>query len=109
VTGSEALPEFSGEGGEMVQQRFPREFLLAELRRVGSILGKIPGMDEFQRESKVSPVTVSKRFGGWKKALASAGFDPQKARLTYQDIEMVEELRRVASHSCGSKSLMAYG
>lgn len=61
------------------------------------MLGKIPSMDEFQNESKVSPVTLAKRFGGWKKALLSAGFDPQKARLTYQDIEMVEELKRVAS------------
>jgi very-short-patch-repair endonuclease len=54
-------------------------------------------MDEFQRESKVSPGTLVKRFGGWKQALSSAGFDPQKARLTYQDIEIMEELKRVAS------------
>ncbi len=81
----------------MAQQRYPREYLLAELRRVARLLGKIPSMDEFRRESKVSPVTVATRFGGWKKALASAGFDPKKAGLTYQDIEMVEELRRVAS------------
>ncbi|MGO8927419.1 MAG: homing endonuclease associated repeat-containing protein [Limisphaerales bacterium] len=81
----------------MAQQRYPREYLLAELRRVGSILDKIPSMDEFRRESKTSPVTAAKQFGGWKKGLASAGFDPQKARLTYQDIEMVEELRRVSN------------
>lgn len=54
-------------------------------------------MDEFQRESKISPVTLAKRFGGWKQALSSAGLDPQKARFTYQDIEMIEELKRVAA------------
>jgi hypothetical protein len=42
----------------MTQQRFPREFLLSELRRVGRIVGKIPTMDEFQQESNVSPVTM---------------------------------------------------
>ena len=81
----------------MSHQKFPREYLLAELRRVGSILGKIPSMTEFRRESKVSPVTLAKRFNGWEQALASAGFDPKKARFTYQDIDMVEELRRIAS------------
>lgn len=81
----------------MSHQKFPREYLLAELRRVGSILGKIPSMTEFRRESKVSPVTLAKRFNGWEQALASAGFDPKKARFTYQDIDMVEELRRMAS------------
>lgn len=54
-------------------------------------------MDDFRRESRVAPETLVKRFGGWRKALQAAGFDPVKAQLTYQDSELLDELRRVAS------------
>lgn len=54
-------------------------------------------MDDFRRESKVAPETLVKRFGGWRKALYGAGFDPVKAQLTYQDWELLDELKRVAS------------
>ena len=78
-------------------RRFPREFLVAELRRVGRLLGKIPSMEEFDRESQIAAVTLVKRFGGWKQALASAGFDPSRARYTHSDLDLLEELRRVAA------------
>jgi very-short-patch-repair endonuclease len=82
----------------MVQARkYPRDFLLAELKHAAKVLGKIPTMEEFRQESKVSPETLVKRFKGWKGALSSAGFDPSKERLTYQDIDMIEELKRVAN------------
>jgi len=85
---------------ERVQTRkYPRDFLLAELKRVGRVLGKIPTMQEFRREGSMSPETLAARFKGWRGALSSAGFDPRKARLTYQDIDLLEELRRVASSS----------
>ena len=80
----------------MEGRKYPREFLLAEIRRVAKVLGKIPTMSEFRKESKVSPATAAVRFKGWKGALSSAGFDPEKARFTYDDIELLEELRRVA-------------
>jgi len=53
-------------------------------------------MPDFDKHSEVAAVTIAKRFGGWKEALSSAGFDPKKARLTYQDTELIEELRKVA-------------
>lgn len=53
-------------------------------------------MEDFDRESKVAAVTLAKRFGGWKRALESAGFDPSKARYTYSDLDLLEELQRVA-------------
>ena len=81
----------------MESRKYPRDFLVAELKRVARALGKIPTMEEFQRESDISPVTLVKRFKGWKGALSSAGFDPLKERLTYQDIGMIEDLRRVAN------------
>jgi len=77
-------------------RKVPREFLLTELRRVAKLVGKIPTMQEFRTESRVSPETLALRFKGWKGALASAGFDPSKLRLTYDDLELIEELRRVA-------------
>lgn len=80
----------------MPNQKFPRDFLLAELKRVARELGKIPSIAEFREHAKVAPETLVKRFGSWSKTLESAGFDPKKARLTYQDVDMVEELRRVA-------------
>jgi very-short-patch-repair endonuclease len=78
-------------------QKFPRDFLLAELKRVARDLGKPPTVKEFRASATVAPETLVNRFGSWSKALASAGFDPAKHRLTYQDMELVEELRRVAS------------
>lgn len=80
----------------MPQQKFPREFLLAELKRVASEAGKIPSLEDFRRLATVSPETLVTRFGSWSAALQSAGFDPQKARLTYQDLDLIEELQRVA-------------
>lgn len=70
---------------------------MSELKRVASLLGKIPTMDEFNKESNISPVTLAKRFNGWKGALESAGFDPKKSRLTYHEIELIEELKKVAT------------
>jgi very-short-patch-repair endonuclease len=81
----------------METRKYPRDFLLAELKRVAKLVGKVPTMKEFDQESQLSPVTLAKRFGGWKGALQSAGFDPQKERLTYLDIDMIEELKRVAN------------
>jgi very-short-patch-repair endonuclease len=77
-------------------KRYPREFLLSELKAVAKKLGKIPTMEEFRAESSVSPVTLAKRFNGWKKALQSAGFDPSKERFLYDELEFIEELQRVA-------------
>ncbi len=77
-------------------RKYPREFLVSEIKRVARLLGKIPTREEFRSESKVSPVTVAKRFGGWTSALSSAGFDPGKARLTYTDLELLGEFQRLA-------------
>jgi hypothetical protein len=77
----------------MASQRFPRDFLIAELKRVARLVGGIPSMDDFRRESRVAPETLVKRFGGWRNAVSSAGFDLAKARLIYQNSELIEELR----------------
>lgn len=81
----------------MEKKKYPRDFLLTELKRVAKLLGKIPTMDEFNQKSDIAAVTLAKRFNGWNSALSSAGFDPKKSRLTYQDIDMIEELKRIAN------------
>lgn len=53
-------------------------------------------MEDFRRESEIAPETLVKRFGGWRKALSCAGFDPSKAQLLYQDSDLLDELKRVA-------------
>lgn len=77
-------------------RKFPREYLLGELKRVARLVQDVPSMEDFRRASKVAPETLVKRFGGWRKALSCAGFDPAKAQLTYQDNDLIAEVKRVA-------------
>ena len=77
-------------------RRFPREFLVAEIKRVARIVGDMPTMTQFEKHSDVSAVTLVKRFKGWKNALASAGFDSSGIRTTYDEQDLKAELIRVA-------------
>jgi hypothetical protein len=80
----------------MEGRRYPREYLVAEVKRVALLVGEMPSMSQFDEHSKIAAVTVEKRFKGWKNALASAGFDPAKTRVKYDDQELKDELVRVA-------------
>lgn len=79
----------------MEGRRFPREYLVAEIKRVARIVGEMPKMNQFDEHSKVAAVTVAKRLNGWKNALAAAGFDSSKARTKYDDQELKDEMHRV--------------
>ena len=46
----------------MKGHRYPREFLVAEIKRVARIVCEIPSMRQFDEHSKVAAVTVEKRF-----------------------------------------------
>jgi very-short-patch-repair endonuclease len=81
----------------MESNRYPRDFLVAEIKRVAKIVGEMPKMLQFEEHSEVAVVTVSKRFKGWKNALAAAGFDPTKTRTRYDEQELKNELTRVAA------------
>lgn len=83
--------------------------MLAELKRVAKALGKIPTRQEFDKQSEISSETLAKRFKGWKNALSSAGFDPLKLRIKYQDSEMIEELKRVANQLGRTPSCTEFG
>jgi hypothetical protein len=75
------------------------EAILNEIRRVAQVV-RHPTLSrtEFRKHSRVSPTTISRRFGGWEKALAVAGlgsrFDASNKPIS--EDEVVAELQRVA-------------
>ena len=91
--------------------------LLEELRRVAALV-KSPVLtrSEFDRHSKASASLITRRFGGWGKALAHAGLaerfsgTPEARRTlihgarTFSDEELLAELRAVA-HKLGTRSV----
>ncbi|MGH9428927.1 MAG: homing endonuclease associated repeat-containing protein, partial [Terriglobia bacterium] len=77
-------------------RRFPREYLVAEVKRVARIVGEAPTMGQFDEHSKIAAVTLAKRFKGWRNALSAAGFDPTLVRLAYEERELCNELVRVS-------------
>lgn len=80
----------------MESRRYPRDFLVSEIKRVARIVGEMPKMRQFEEHGEVAAVTVAKRFRGWKNALAAAGFDSSKARTKIDDQDLKNELTRVA-------------
>lgn len=78
-------------------RKYPREYLVAEIKRVARIVGDMPTMEQFEQNSEIAAVTLAKRFKGWRNALASAGFDSTAARTEFDDQELREELKRVAT------------
>ncbi len=98
---------------------FSDESIIRELQRVAALEPRAPftyGM--LQRLGRVSPCTVSRRFGGWKRALQQAGLlDRWSGRLAtqkmrsqdakrYSNTDLLAELRRVAAR-LGTASLTA--
>ena len=74
-------------------------YLLEEVRRVAEIVGK-PWLTgpELSRHSKINVHSITRRFGGWRAALARAGLArmlPQ-GPAHYSEEELLEEVRRVA-------------
>lgn len=60
-----------------------------EFRRVHAKLGKVPTYNEFRLESRFSPATYKKRFGGWRNALTHylGADEPQPGRQSEDDAE----------------------
>ena len=87
--------------------------LLEELQRVVTLVkSPILTRSEFDRHSKASSSLITRRFGGWGKALAQAGLEerfsgtPEAKRTrirearTFSDEELLAELRAVANKLC---------
>ena len=51
-----------------------KEVLIAELKRVATVVGReFISQTDFREHSTLNPITPSRTFGGWAKALAAAG------------------------------------
>jgi len=75
-----------------------REELVAELKRVASLVGKEGiSRSEFKRHGRVSSWLVEKTFGTWNKALEAAGLVPIDRFKRIADSELEEEFRRVCA------------
>jgi hypothetical protein len=52
------------------------DHILQEIQRVATHLGKKSlSIAEFNKHGKISPATVSNRFGSWNEAVQAAGLD----------------------------------
>lgn len=74
--------------------------ILNEIRRVAQVVEHATlSRSEFRKHSRVSPTTISRHFGSWKKALDLAGLggrvDDSNKPITQEGV--LAELRRVAS------------
>ena len=83
-------------GFEKPQQRpVPEAELLAELRRLGSEIGKVPSEHDMTSEGGYGTSTYVKRFGSWTSALKEAGFDPHSDRERRSIDDLIAELQRL--------------
>ena len=53
---------------------------------------------EFNQHAPISAATLSRRFGGWGKALCIAGLSPKSVQRRYEDDECFENLLKVWTH-----------
>jgi hypothetical protein len=85
------------------------ESIIAEIIRVDKIVNKqILTKKDFEKYSRISPTTVTKRFDGWKQALSAAGLgykysgktitEKQKKQTSKKmsDEDIIKEIRNVA-------------
>jgi hypothetical protein len=88
---------------KMRRNRISREMsetdLVAELRRVQSVVGKDAlSVEEFNRLSAIGIGAIRGRFGTWQKALAAAGISRSNHAKRYTDEECFENLAAVWTH-----------
>jgi hypothetical protein len=99
--------------GRLSQERFPTPYqeqlqrgramsdddLIAEMRRVHQLTGRdVLTTEDFNRLSVTRSEIVSKRFGGWHKALELAGIGKSEAGKRYRDDECFMNLAALWSH-----------
>jgi hypothetical protein len=81
-------------------KRRSKDDLLAELRRVVTIVGRnVLTMADFDAHSSVSAGTISRRFGGWERALTKAGIEQsESANKRWTKEQCFENLASVWTH-----------
>lgn len=82
-----------------ISREMPETDIVAELRRVQSIVGRdVLSVEEFVRLSVIGVGSVRGRFGTWQKACAAAGISQSNHAKRYSDEECFENLAAVWTH-----------
>lgn len=70
-----------------------REFILDEIRRVGSALGRAPGRREFLKHAGIKESDWSGRYWArWSDALREAGYEPNQLQNAHSDAFLLDSL-----------------
>lgn len=81
--------------------------LLADLERVGELVGGNPSIDDYREHGMASISTYQSRFGSWAEAKAAAGYERSNPRGLGKG-ELLADLRRVADELGYSPSQREY-
>lgn len=79
-------------------KRIPEEELIAELQRLGEEFDAPPTQRITREHGKYSPTTYANRFGSWRSAVETAGFEPRvRGEDTLTKESLIEELQHLAA------------
>lgn len=73
----------------------PDDELIADLKRVANELQKSPTLDEYNERGSYHSTTLTRRFGGWFKALEIAGLGKTRSPLNISEEELFQNLEEV--------------
>jgi len=76
--------------------------LIEELQRLGDELGQTPRAPQMNEHGRYDATTYVNHFGSWNEALESAGFEPRNQGSELSEVELIDELQRLADE-LGSK------
>ncbi|MGA2916698.1 MAG: HNH endonuclease [Sedimentisphaerales bacterium] len=73
----------------------PEKELIADLKRVANDLQKSPTIDEYNERGSYHSTTLTRRFGGWPKALKAAGLSGTRSPLNISEEELFQNLQEI--------------
>lgn len=80
-----------------------REFILDEVRRVASVMGKSPGKGQFFKHSGIKESDWSGRYWArWNDVLREAGYSPNRLQGAHSDDHLLESLAALI-RECGGR------
>jgi hypothetical protein len=71
------------------------EVLIADLKRVSRQIGKSPTIDEYNERGAYHATTITRRFGGWFKALEKANLEKTRSLLNTSEEDLFKNLEEV--------------
>ena len=80
---------------EEYHRNVPMEELIADLKRVANDLQKSPTIDEYNERGSYHSTTLTRRFGGWPKALKAAGLSETRSPLNISEEELFQNLQEI--------------